>query len=321
MPPVAVNGRDDASFGEWIARYLEAGRLQNASKTTLRTRRYALGWFARWCEARDLQSPTEVDRRILETYQRWLFHYRKTDGQPLKVETQSQRLSALRNFFHWLTEQGVLPHDPASLLQLPRLPKRLPSGVLNLEEVEQVIEQAPLDTPLGLRDRAMMEVLFSTGIRRQELVGLQVMDLDLEGGTLWIRKGKGGVQRRIPIGSRALAWLEKYLQEGRALQVNTVLDEGWMFLNYRGEPISMMGVTDRLGIYLKKAGIEKRGACHIFRHTMATLMLEGGADIRYIQEILGHRCLDTTQIYTRVSPIQLKEVHNRTHPAAKLTRD
>lgn len=305
----------------WIARYLEASRVQHAAKTTLRTRAYSLKWFAAWCEERDIQSPAEVDRKVLETYQRWLFHHRKPNGQPLKVETQSQRLSALRNFFHWLTEAGMLPHNPASMLELPRLPQRLPAGVLRLEEVEQVIEQAALDTPLGLRDRAIMEVLFSTGIRRQELVGLRVMDLDIEGGTLWIRKGKGGNQRRIPIGKRAMVWLEKYLQEGRILQIKTTLDEGWMFLNYRGEPLSMSGVTERLSRYLILAGIDKRGACHIFRHTMATLMLEGGADIRYIQEMLGHASLDTTQVYTRVSPQRLKDVHTRTHPAAKLTRD
>jgi integrase/recombinase XerD len=321
---MAMSGRHasrDDGFETWIDRYQEAGRVRHVALSTLRTRSYKLRWFARWCEERDIQGPVEVDRATLETYQRWLFHYRKTDGQPLKVETQFQRLSTLCGFFHWLTEQGVLPHNPASLLQLPRLPKKLPASVLCLEEVEHIMEQPLLETPVGLRDRAMMEVLFSTGIRRQELVGLRVTDLDLEGGTLWIRMGKGGVQRRIPIGNRALVWLEKYLQEGRIHHLKGPLDEGWMFLNVLGGPLSKVSVTERLRSYITKAGIEKPGACHIFRHTMATLMLEGGADIRYIQEMLGHVSLNTTQIYTRVSPVHLKEVHNRTHPAAKLTRE
>lgn len=317
MPPVAVS---EAGFATWIAGYLEAARVRHDAKTTLRSRAYVLKGFAAWCEARDIAGPTEVDRSVLETYQHWLFHYRKAGGQPLKLETQLHRLVILRGFFLWLTKRGIMPHNPASTIQLPRKPHRLPAGVLSLEEVEQVIAQAPLDTPSGLRDRAMMEVLFSTGIRRQELLGLRLVDLDLESGSLWIRMGKGGKHRRVPIGSRAMTWLEKYLQEGRVFQVRGALDEGRMFLNYQGKPITMGSVTQRLRTYVHQAGITKRGACHVFRHTMATLMLEGGADIRYIQEMLGHRSLNTTQIYTRVSQTQLKDVHNRTHPAAKLTR-
>lgn len=311
---------DEANLGAWVARYLEVGQVQHVAASTLRTRRYSLGWLVRWCEERDIQGPEAVDRSVLETYQRWLFHYRKDDGQPLKVKTQSQRLTVVRGFFRWLSDQGVLTHSPASSLQLPRLPKQLPTSIFSLEEVEHVMEQPNLETSVGLRDRAMMEVLFSTGIRRKELIGLRVMDLDLEGGTLWIHMGKGGKQRRVPIGSRALVWLEKYMQEGRIHLFKGCVDQGWIFLNSRGGQLRKDTVSMRLRNYIVKAGIAKAGSCHIFRHTMATLMLEGGADIRYIQEMLGHSSLNTTQIYTRVSPIHLKEVHDRTHPAAKLTR-
>jgi len=304
----------------WVHRYLEAGRVRHDARTTLRSRLYHLQAFAAWCEIRDIHHPSEVSLALLETYQHWLFHYRKADGQTLKLETQLHRLVILRGFFQWLTQHGVLLHDPAATLQLPRKRHHLPSAVLKLQDVEKVMAQAPLDTPSGLRDRAIMETLFSTGIRRQELVGLKTTDLDLEGGTLWVRMGKGGTQRRVPIGNRAILWLEKYLLESRPVLARHATDEGWMFLNYKGQPLSMGSVTKRLGDYVRQAGIGKRGACHIFRHSVATLMLEGGADIRYIQELLGHRSLDTTQIYTRVSPTHLKDVHNRTHPAAKLTR-
>lgn len=314
-------GMNEMGFARWLDHYLEASKVRHEAKTTLRGKMYVLKGFAAWCEARDIQGPTEVDRSILETYQHWLFHYRKADGNPLKLETQLHRLVLIRGFFLWLTKQGVIPHNPASMLELPRKPRRLPTGVLSLEEVEQVIAQARLDTPSGLRNRAMMEVLFSTGIRRCELLGLRLVDLDLEGGSLWIRMGKGGKHRRVPIGHRAMSWLEKYLQEGRVLQVQGALDEGWMFLNYKGKPITMGHVTQQLSRYVAQAGIAKRGACHVFRHSMATLMLEGGADIRFIQEMLGHGSLNTTQIYTRVSQTQLKDVHNRTHPAAKLTKE
>lgn len=303
-----------------VARYLETSRVQHVAATTLRTRRYCLGWFIDWCNERDIQHPQAVDRAVLEAYQRWLFHYRQKNGHPLKVRTQLERLSVVRGLFRWLQEQGVIAHNPASHLQLPRHTKRLPSSIFNLQEVEQVIEQPNLATPVGLRDRAMMEVLFSTGIRRQELIGLRIMDVDLEGETLWIHMGKGNKQRRIPIGSRALIWLEHYMQRGRIYLFKGSSDPGWIFLNSTGGPLAKDTVTKRFRSYIAQAGIGKTGSCHIFRHTMATLMLEGGADIRYIQDMLGHTCLNTTQIYTRVSPRHLKDVHNRTHPGAKLTK-
>lgn len=319
--PPTTNHQPTTNLSLWIRRYLEAGRIRHDAHTTLRSRRYHLQAFASWCEFREIHHPEEVSPSLLETYQHWLFHYRKADGQPLKLETQSHRLVILRGFFHWLTQQGILLNNPAATLQLPRKRDALPAAVLKLQEVESIIAQAPLDTPSGLRDRAIMETLFSTGMRRQELLGLKTMDLDLEGGTLWIRMGKGGHQRRIPIGNRALRWLEKYLVESRPLLNPARPDQGWMFLNYQGHPLSLAGITKRLGDYIRQAGIQKRGACHIFRHSAATLMLEGGADIRHIQELLGHRSLDTTQIYTRVSPLHLKDVHTRTHPAAKLTKE
>lgn len=306
-------------FEAWIDRYIAAGRARHDATTTLRGRAYHLKAFARWCKDRDIQDPLSVQRITLEAFQRWLFHYRKKNGQPLKQETQMVRLVNIRGFFAWLHKQGHMNHNPSSALEMPRKRHQLPNAVLTLEEIESIMEQPRLDTPAGLRDRAIIETLFSTGIRRQELVGLQLVDLDLDGETLWIRFGKGGSQRRVPIGQRALQWLEKYLIDARPLLVRQSLEQGWMFLNAQGKQMNMDSLTKRLSAYVRQAGIEKRGACHIYRHAAATLMLEGGADIRYIQELLGHRSLDTTQVYTYVSPKQLKIVHNHTHPLAKLT--
>ncbi len=314
------NAADPSSFTVLIHRFIEARRAQHYAEAGLRTARYDILRFASWCDGRGIGQPAEVSRPILEAYQRWLFHYRKQNGKPLHLETQLSRLVAVRSFYKWLVKQGILLHNPSSELDLPRLPEKLPGGVLTLEEVESVIDQASLATPSGLRDRAIMETLFSTGIRRAELVALRVMDLNLEEGTLWVRKAKGGGMRLVPIGPRAMAWLEKYLCEARPLFLSG-LDEGIMFLNYRGEPISLGGLTNRISDFVRKAGICKSGSCHLFRHTMATLMLEGGADIRYIQAILGHRRLSTTQVYTKVSIKQLKIVHERTHPGAKLSPD
>jgi integrase/recombinase XerD len=217
-------------------------------------------------------------------------------------------------FFKWLTRRNIIPYNPASELELPKLEKRLPRAVLSEREAESVLNQTNLDDPMGLRDRAILEVLYSTGIRRQELINLLVQDLDRERGTLFVRQGKGRVDRMIPIGERAVQWVDKYLEATRP-ELACGRDEGRLFLNHYGQAIGTNGLTRLVRNYIDKAHIGKRGSCHLFRHTLATLMLENGADIRFIQAMLGHVKLDTTQIYTQVSIKKLKEVHTLTHPA------
>jgi integrase/recombinase XerD len=160
----------------------------------------------------------------------------------------------------------------------------------------------------------MMEVVYSTGMRRGEVVRLKRYDIDTERGTVFIRQGKGKKDRVVPIGARALLWVEKYLAEVRPLFALEP-DEGYVFLAPDGGVLSLGMVTHLVIAYLKTSGIGKTGACHLLRHTCATLMLEGGADIRYIQQLLGHSELSTTEIYTQVSIRRLKDVHTLTHPA------
>jgi integrase/recombinase XerD len=170
---------------------------------------------------------------------------------------------------------------------------------------------------LGVRDRALLEVLYSTGIRRMEILKLKLYEVDKNHGVVSVREGKGKRDRVVPIGERALAWLEKYLIEVRPLIVGEP-DEGYLFLTSTGQPFAPNYLSWLARRYVKAANVGKSGACHIFRHTMATLMLEGGADVRYIQAMLGHARLDTTQIYTHVSIRMLKQIHAATHPAARL---
>jgi integrase/recombinase XerD len=171
----------------------------------------------------------------------------------------------------------------------------------------------------GLRDRAMMEVLYSTGIRRAELAALRRSDIDEERGTVTVRLGKGGKDRVVPIGERALMWVGRYADEARP-SLLLARDPGVLFLSRRGEPMALPRITRLMRRYVEQAGVDKQGACHAFRHTMATLMLERGADVRLIQEILGHAELSTTEIYTRVSIQHLKRIQDHTHPGAKLGR-
>jgi integrase/recombinase XerD len=208
--------------------------------------------------------------------------------------------------------------DPASEIELPRVNKRLPRHILTASEADQVINQTdPADT-LGVRDRAILETLYSTGLRRSEMVRLSIYDVHLERATVMVRQGKWHKDRLVPIGQRALAWLNKYLAEVRPMLAP--VGEETLFVTNAGEPFTPESMSQLARGYIERAQLPggKQGACHIFRHTMATLMLEGGADIRYIQAILGHSHLSTTQVYTQVGIRMLQQVHAATHPAGLL---
>ena len=201
---------------------------------------------------------------VLERYQRHLFHLRKDDGKPLSFRAQHSRLVPIRGFFKWLTRQNVLLSNPANELELPRLERRLPKHVLTANEAEQVLNQPSLADPLGVRDRAILEVLYSTGIRRMEVINLTVWDLDQERGTLMVRQGKGKKDRMVPIGERAILWVEKYLSEVRPTLVMPP-DEGELFLSTAGEPLSPNRTTQMVRQYIDAAEIGKRGSCYLFR--------------------------------------------------------
>ncbi|HEV2112765.1 MAG TPA: site-specific tyrosine recombinase XerC [Terriglobales bacterium] len=297
-----------------LAEYLNWTRVKNCSEVTVRNRRVHIGFFLKWCNERGLLEPVEITRPVLERYQRYLFHYRKKNGQPLSFHSQHSRLVPIRVWFRWMARQNYLLHNPASEIELPRLGFHLPRHVLSVAEAEQVLQQPEIHDPLGLRDRAILETFYSTGIRRLELINLQLYDLDMERGIVIIRQGKGKKDRVIPIGDRAVAWVEKYLRESRP-QLVVEPDKGVLFLTNDGEPLSRDYLTWLARTYIAQSKIGKTGACHLFRHTMATLMLENGADIRFIQQMLGHSKLSTTQIYTQVSIRMLKQVHTATHPA------
>jgi len=294
--------------------FLEHLAILNYSSRTVETREKALLQFIEWCGQRRLIRPTEINKPILERYQRHLFMYRKKDGAPLSFGSQRGRLTGVKMWFKWLTRQNYLTSNPASELELAKLPRKLPKAILSLPEVESTLSQPDISKALGLRDRAILETLYSTGIRRQELIGLRVEDIDRDLGTLFVARGKGNKERIIPIGERAVLWIDKYLDESRC-ELTCGQDDNALFLNYLGKGIDGGSITHMVRDYLNKAQVSKPGSAHLFRHTMATMMLENGADIRFIQAMLGHASLEATQVYTRVSVRKLKEVHTRTHPA------
>ena len=311
--------------GKWwilLERFIEWLRTHNYAKDTQRNRYEHLIIFINWCVERGLLEPREISTSNLERFQTFSSNYRKANSRYLGIETQAQRITAIKVFFRWMMKYKYIYVDPTTELIPPKVAKKLPRAIMSKEEVERLLAQPNLSTVKGIRDRAIMEVLYSTAIRRAELANLSINDVDKERGVIFVRAGKGSKDRSVPIGERAIAFIEIYLEKSRPSysKKSKGEDEGKLFLSVLGKAFLPSGLNTLLGEYIKRAGLEKGASCHRFRHTAATLMLEAGADIRYIQEMLGHAYLSTTQIYTHVFDSKLKEVHSKTHPSAKLLK-
>jgi integrase/recombinase XerD len=264
-----------AAFHEWeeIAGY---------SSHTIAHQRFAIARFIAWCAERGLDRPQDITRPILERYQRHVYHHRKPNGQPLSVTAQLGLILPLQAWFKWMTKQNHLLYNPAADLDLPRKPKTLPKGLLSVAEVESVLNATDVGTSEGVRARAILETLYSTGIRRMEVVNLKLYDVDTERGALMVRLGKGAKDRLVPIGARACAWVAKYRDEVRPVLAAGPAEQT-LFLDDDGQVFDPGKLGELVKRYLMAAGIAQPGACHLFRHACATHMLENGADIRFIQ--------------------------------------
>lgn len=312
----------DLTLETAIARHLAHLRAIGYTPATLAARAWHLKLFRTWAEERGAPLLADLTPVLVTRWQRHLSRQRKADGQPLGSNTQRTRLGSLRMFGRWIARERLLAVDPVAELVLPRVGQPLPKAWLSAAQVETVLALPKLDgrrPATALRDRTMLETLYSTGLRRLELTRLTVPDVDFAGGALRVRQGKGRKDRVTAIGERALAWIEKYLADGRPKLARRGDEAGPLFVTEQGAPLTVHYLSATVTRYVIRAGFGKAGSCHLFRHTCATLMLEHGADIRHVQEQLGHSCLQTTQVYTHVSIRKLKEVHAATHPGAKLS--
>lgn len=312
---VAIGGdrSDPAGFAQMVADHLDSLAARGFTETTIASRSDHLARFCTWAQVRGIDHPAAVSLPVLEAYQLHLLRARKANGEPLSFHTQHQRLVPVKVFFAWAARTHRIAANPASELELPRRESRLPAEVLTEEEAEAVLCAPDLSDPLGLRDRAILEVFYSTAMRRAELAHLAMRDLDRARMVIAIRQGKGRKDRFVPISPRALYWLDRYLAESRAHLV-VPPDPMVLFLARDGQGIGGDWLSRTVRGYVELAGIGKAGSCHLLRHSCATSMLEAGADIRIIAELLGHSKLETTQVYTRVSIKALRAVHAATHP-------
>lgn len=236
--------------------------------------------------------------------------------QKLESRTVARNLVTLRNFFRFTLIQELRTEDPSLNLESPKIRRSLP-GYLRLEEVERLLAQPDEKQPLGLRDRAMLEVLYSTGLRVSELVGLRVMDMDRAAGCVRCI-GKGNKERIVPIGKKAIALVERYLRDARPKLLGNAKqgNVSTLFINRRGGPLSRVGVWKILSAYGRQAGMRTGLTPHMLRHSFATHLLERGADLRSVQLMLGHSDISTTQIYTHVVEERLKQIYKAHHPRA-----
>lgn len=291
------------------------------SQGSIDAHRWALYQFSDWADSRGVSAPAVFTRADLESYQLFLHHYRSPrGGRPLAVNTQLAWLGCVRRFFAWLCRSGTIPANPAADLELPRKQARPLPKFLNPQEIQTLLATPDSADPFGLRDRTILELFYATGIRRTEMANLDRGDYDAAARTLHIRKGKNGKSRLLPVGERAAAWLGSYLAESRPL-FHYLPQESALFLSGYGTRFSPAYLGNWIKKLLKRCGIDKPGSCHLWRHSCATDMHRGGADIRYVQEMLGHARMETTQIYTHVHIDALQEVHARCHPHGRLGED
>jgi len=264
-----------------------------------------------------IKSLQAVTPRVVESYHAHLIQTKnRATHKPVTRRHVYDVLLVIRQFFTHLHRRRLILLNPAGKLSWRSPPKALPKHIPNEEAIRQILERPNTNTRRGLRDRAMLELLYSTGIRRQELVNLTLYDIDFTGGTLKVNKGKGGKDRVVPIGKEARAWVARYIEKAR----RPATYETALFLGYHGRSIAAPRLGPILEPYLRGERPEPGLSCHLFRHACATHMMKGGARLRFIQEMLGHAHLQTTQIYTHLSPTELKEAHRKHHPHGRASK-
>jgi integrase/recombinase XerD len=280
---------------------------QGASVQTSRAYKLDIARFVAYASVKGAKSPIDVGARTLREY---VYHLKDLGLAPASIR---RNISAVRTYFKFLLAEGHVVRDPSERLETPKKWRTLPE-VLAVEEIEKLLTAPSLDEPLAFRDRAMLELAYGAGLRVSEWISLSVRDVMLQDHLVRVF-GKGAKERLVPIGRRAIGAIAIYLRELRPT-LEKGEGKGILFLNARGQPLSRMGAWKILRKYVEQAGITKPVSPHTLRHSFATHLLEGGADLRAVQEMLGHVDISTTQIYTHVDREYLRTVHRQFHPRA-----
>lgn len=307
------------TLSEHLADFADHLALRNYAARTVSDYGYSLRSLATFLEQRAVASVGAVTAAHLTDFQRWFYYQPTRHGKARGVCNQNAVLAAVRSFFRYLHREGYVIRDPAAGLEYAREPRRLPRNILTPAEAKRIIEAAKATTPLGCRDRAILEVLYATALRRNELRFLKPGDVDLGQGLLRINDGKGGVDRVVPLGTLAARSVASYLNAIRpgllrSRPGNRPSDSEWLFLSYTGRQIDPNTLNALVAKYTHAARVQKHVTCHVWRHSCATHLVQNHASLRHVQEMLGHRSLTTTECYLRLTITDLKAAHRRCHP-------
>ena len=304
---------NERHFKSLSAAYLRSMKVRNLSKRTIDHVAWMLEKFLTYLQACDITHVDQIASQTVRDYQMALFESLNNKGQPNSISYQNRMLSAAKNFTRFLKDNDYIVADPGRAVAYAKEPKRLPRGVLTPAEARKVIHAPDTKTAIGYRDRTILEVLYSSAIRKEELNKLTLADVDYHDGFLRIIEGKGKKDRIVPIGRIACRYLENYIKSVRAELIRDPYNNH-LFLTLRGKRFSKNVLWELIKKYAQKARIKKNVSPHTFRHSCATAMLKNKADIRTIQKLLGHSSLDSTQVYTHLSITDLKNEHKRCHP-------
>lgn len=302
-----------------IEAFIEHAKGLGRSWQTIERHGTSLGLLRRYLDERGVHDLAALTPPVMAGFQSWLYQAKSRYGRPYQLKSQIITLNSVQVFGHFLAATGRTLCDPAEAIQLPREPKRLPGTFLTTAEMKKLLRQPDTSTVLGFRDRTIYEVLYSTGLRVRELTGMRVQDLDLSHAAIFIPQSKHFKDRYVPLGETARKFLVEYLDRIRPLLLRASASpretsSDLVFMGRCGGRLDVGGVQQKLRIYATRAKIKKHLTIHVFRHTLATEMLRHGADLRQIQEMLGHKNLKTTQIYTHIVKGELKRVQAHCHP-------
>lgn len=303
---IAPNGNPREAWGQALRRFDRELLRRGAAERTRQAYGADCGELAHWAAAQGLR-PADVSYQVLR---RWAA---RISSQGIAARTLARKLASARAFFRVLVEHGELRANPADLMAAPKLPQRLPR-TLKAADVGKLLDRIPATTPLELRDRAMFEIAYGCGLRSEELVNLQLTGVEFDAEQLRVL-GKGSKTRFVPAGEPALRAVARYLERGRPALAGDGGD-GALFLSKTGRRLSTSDVRRRLRVWARHAAAQGAVHPHALRHSYATHLLEGGADLRAIQELLGHSSISTTQVYTRVESARLRAAYERSHPRA-----
>jgi integrase/recombinase XerD len=307
------------TFDALFSRYLQNLESLNYSAVTLRTLEVYAHRFGEFLAETKTTDVHTVTAAVLQDFQRWLFYQPTFKGTARTVASQNRVVSGIRNFFAFLTHEGYLAHNPAQGLRLAKEPDALPKNVLTPDEARRLIEAPDVHTLSGYRDRTLLEVLYATGIRKAELRSLTVASVNLEEELLHVT-GKGKKDRVVPLSSIACQFLENYIKAIRP-ELLKGRETDKLFISTRdGLPIGVHGIKQIINRYVRRLNLKKHVTCHLWRHSCATHLLKNNANLRHVQEMLGHKSLATTERYLRLSVADLKEAHRKFHPREQQQR-